>query len=73
MKTLNAVASKIEAIKVLNNWLNENLTDENASTNTFIEDCETRCACGQTIGMKAWYDAGEIAVVPICEACSKEA
>jgi len=71
MKT--AVKTEERAIEILNQWLNDNLTEELLSTNTVIEDLETKCECGTTQGMRAFYEGGKIfAVVAICDSCGDD-
>ncbi len=68
-----SVKTAQEAITVLQDWLNRNLTDDNMQADTNIRPCSTRCACGETSGMEAFYEAGDkIARVAICEGCADE-
>jgi len=73
MKTLATVKTTEKAIEILQSWLTENANEDNLNNETYIEDCETRCECGQTHGMKAYFEAGkEIVIVAICESCGDD-
>ncbi len=66
-----SVKTNKEAVAVLQDWLNRNLTDDNMQADTYIRPCSTRCACGETPGMEAFYEAGDkIARVAVCEGCT---
>ncbi len=68
-----SVRTTQEAITALQGWLNRNLTDDNMQTDTNIRPCSTRCACGETMGMEAFYEGGGmIARVAVCEGCADE-
>ncbi len=73
MKTLATVKTTEKAIEILQSWLTRNTTENNLNDNTYIDDCEARCECGQTQGMKAYFETGkEIAFVAICEQCGDD-
>jgi len=72
MKRQNAVETEKKAIEILQEWLNENQTDKNLSTDTTIKKCSLWCECGETNGMMAFYEGGEIATVAICEQCGDD-
>lgn len=72
MKNLTAVQTEEQAISALQSWLTENETEELLHANTYIEPCETRCACGQTTGMHAWFEGSDkMASIAICEHCGE--
>ena len=68
-----AVKTQKRAIEILNEWLNDNLTEELLSVDTVIEDCVSRCECGQTQAMRAFYEGGnKLAIVVICDSCGDD-
>ena len=73
MKIYDTVKTEKRAIEILQEWLNEQMTEELMSTNTIIENTSVRCECGETQAMKAFYEGGElIATVGICDACGDD-
>ena len=73
MERVDAVKTEQKAIEILQEWLNENLTDENLNTNTVIKKCVCWCGCGETSGMKAFYEgSNKIASVAICDGCGDD-
>lgn len=70
MKTLATVTTTEKAIEVLQEWLSMNINEENLSSDQIITDCTIDCECGETQGMKAFFEGIEgTAYVAICEQC----
>ena len=73
METLNAVKSEKKSIEILVNWLNENLTKDLLHCDTYIEDANAKCACGQTQGKMAYFEASnKMAIIAICDVCGED-
>lgn len=73
MKIYDTVKTEERAIEILQEWLNDQMTEELMSTNTVIEPTSVRCECGETQAMQAFYEGGElIATVGICESCGDD-
>lgn len=73
MKIYNAVKTEEKAMEILQNWLNDNLTEENLSSQTTIRDVSARCECGETKALQAFFEAGDkIAMVAICDCCGDD-
>ena len=68
-----AVETEQRAIEIIQDWFDIILTDELMSTDTTIQPCSTRCACGETRGMEGFYEGrGKIGRVAICEGCGDD-
>ena len=68
-----AVETEEYAIEIIQDWLHSILTEELYSTDSTIQPCSTRCACGETRGMEGFYEGhGKIGRVAICEGCGDD-
>lgn len=73
MKRVNTVKTAEKAIEILNQWLNDQYTYENLSTNTTIQDTVVFCECGETKGLEAFFDGGnKIGKIGICDCCGDD-
>lgn len=73
MKIYDAVKTEEKAKEILINWINEE-QGKFLNFNSYIDDCTVNCECGETSGLKAWFDAesSPIAKIAICNACGDD-
>lgn len=73
MKTYDTVRTEKKAIRLLQEWLNNQTSNENLSRDQYIEKTSIMCECGETQAMKAFYKGSDQeAVVGICDACGDD-
>lgn len=70
MKIYNSVKTEKIAIEILQNWLDKKYDNEDISRACYIQETTLHCGCGETIGLKAFYEGSkEIAKIAICDRC----
>ena len=73
MKPKVIVKTETKAVEVLSRWLDQNRTEELLSTDTVIRPTSATCECGETRGMKAFFEGGnKIAIVAVCKKCGDD-
>lgn len=73
MNPQTAVKTEEKAIKILEEWLNEQINPDHLSSDTYIDHIVGRCECGETQALKAWIEGNtKIAHITICETCGDD-